>query len=107
MLRTVQGNQPPRRFADLFALSFAKSTFARLARFSGGGGAAFSAHVGGFLAGIVGVKLFARHDHVASHRTHHWRPAARRMAVRAGTAARCLMRTIGGCRPLKSSPSTR
>jgi membrane associated rhomboid family serine protease len=39
-----------------------------------GGGVAFWAHVGGFVAGMVLVKLFARPDHVRSHRTHHWRP---------------------------------
>ncbi len=39
-----------------------------------GGGVAFWAHVGGFLAGLVGVKLFARRDHVREHRTTSWRP---------------------------------
>ncbi|ABS25783.1 rhomboid family intramembrane serine protease [Anaeromyxobacter sp. Fw109-5] len=39
-----------------------------------GGGVAFWAHVGGFAAGVVLVKLFARGDHVREHRTHHWRP---------------------------------
>jgi membrane associated rhomboid family serine protease len=39
-----------------------------------GGGVAFWAHVGGFAAGVVLVKLFARPDHVAAHSTHHWRP---------------------------------
>jgi membrane associated rhomboid family serine protease len=39
-----------------------------------GGGVAFWAHVGGFLAGVVGVKLFARRDHVREHRTTSWRP---------------------------------
>jgi membrane associated rhomboid family serine protease len=38
------------------------------------GGVAFWAHVGGFVAGVVGVKLFARSDRVTSHRSHHWRP---------------------------------
>jgi membrane associated rhomboid family serine protease len=41
---------------------------------SQGGGVAFGAHVGGFLAGLVLVKLFARPDYVSRHRTHHWRP---------------------------------
>jgi membrane associated rhomboid family serine protease len=39
-----------------------------------GGGVAFWAHVGGFLAGVVLVKLFARRDRVAAHRAHHWQP---------------------------------
>jgi membrane associated rhomboid family serine protease len=39
-----------------------------------GGGVAFWAHVGGFVAGLVGVKLFARRDHVLDHRSQHWRP---------------------------------
>jgi membrane associated rhomboid family serine protease len=39
-----------------------------------GGGVAFWAHVGGFLAGVVLVKLFARPDHIRAHRAQHWRP---------------------------------
>jgi membrane associated rhomboid family serine protease len=39
-----------------------------------GGGVAFWAHFGGFVAGVVLVKLFARPDYVAEHRAHHWRP---------------------------------
>jgi membrane associated rhomboid family serine protease len=38
------------------------------------GGVAFWAHVGGFVAGVVLVKVFARRDHVAAHETHHWQP---------------------------------
>jgi membrane associated rhomboid family serine protease len=38
------------------------------------GGVAFWAHVGGFLAGIVLVRLFARRDRVRAHVSHHWRP---------------------------------
>ncbi|HYJ15235.1 MAG TPA: rhomboid family intramembrane serine protease [Candidatus Limnocylindria bacterium] len=38
------------------------------------GGVAFWAHIGGFVAGVVLVKLFARKDYVAAHRAHHWRP---------------------------------
>jgi membrane associated rhomboid family serine protease len=47
--------------------------------FSGGGeggGVAFWAHVGGFVAGVVLIKLFARADYVAA-RAHHWQPARR------------------------------
>jgi membrane associated rhomboid family serine protease len=43
-----------------------------------GGGVAFWAHVGGFVAGAVLVKLFARTDSVAAHQAHHWRPRRRR-----------------------------
>jgi membrane associated rhomboid family serine protease len=38
------------------------------------GGVAFWAHLGGFLAGVVLIKLFARPMRVREHRTHHWRP---------------------------------
>jgi membrane associated rhomboid family serine protease len=38
------------------------------------GGVAFWAHIGGFVAGVVLVKLFARSDYVSAHRSHHWRP---------------------------------
>jgi membrane associated rhomboid family serine protease len=38
------------------------------------GGVAFWAHVGGFVAGVVAVKLFARSDNVREHRVHHWEP---------------------------------
>ena len=39
-----------------------------------GGGVAFWAHVGGFVAGVVLVKLFARSESIAAHQAHHWRP---------------------------------
>ena len=38
------------------------------------GGVAFWAHVGGFVAGVVLVKLFERPDRVRAHVTHHWEP---------------------------------
>ena len=38
------------------------------------GGVAFWAHIGGFLAGVVLIKLFARPDYIAEHRARHWRP---------------------------------
>jgi len=41
---------------------------------SEGGGVAFAAHVGGFAAGALLIKLFARKDYVAEHKAHHWRP---------------------------------
>ena len=39
-----------------------------------GGGVAFWAHFGGFVAGAVLVKLFARNDYLAEHQTRQWRP---------------------------------
>jgi membrane associated rhomboid family serine protease len=45
-----------------------------------GGGVAFWAHAGGFLAGAVLIKLFARSDDVRAHRRGHWEP--RRVAAR-------------------------
>jgi membrane associated rhomboid family serine protease len=39
-----------------------------------GGGVAFWAHIGGFVAGVVLVKLFVRRDHVAAHVSRHWQP---------------------------------
>jgi membrane associated rhomboid family serine protease len=44
----------------------------------GEGGVAFWAHVGGFVAGLVLVKLFASATHLQSHRRTHWTPAGRR-----------------------------
>jgi membrane associated rhomboid family serine protease len=38
------------------------------------GGVAFWAHVGGFLAGVLLVKLFRRSDYVYAHQANHWRP---------------------------------
>ena len=38
------------------------------------GGVAFAAHVGGFLAGIVLIKLFARPDDVMAHQREQWQP---------------------------------
>ncbi len=43
-----------------------------------GGGVAFWAHVGGFVAGVVLVKLFVRPDHVQAHASRHWRPRSAR-----------------------------
>ena len=40
------------------------------------GGVAFWAHIGGFVAGVVLVKLFERRDRVLAHLSHHWRPGA-------------------------------
>jgi membrane associated rhomboid family serine protease len=41
---------------------------------SEGGGVAYAAHVGGFAAGALLVRLFARPDFVAQHKAHQWRP---------------------------------
>jgi rhomboid family protein len=39
-----------------------------------GGGVAFIAHMGGFLAGVVLIKLFAKTNHVIAHQSSHYRP---------------------------------
>jgi membrane associated rhomboid family serine protease len=39
-----------------------------------GGGVAFWAHLGGFVAGVALVKLFARPVYVAEHQARHWQP---------------------------------
>jgi membrane associated rhomboid family serine protease len=44
------------------------------------GGVAFWAHIGGFVAGLVLIKLMARPDDVRAHRRQHWEP--RRVAAR-------------------------
>jgi membrane associated rhomboid family serine protease len=41
----------------------------------GQGGVAFWAHLGGFVAGVVLVKVFERRDRVFAHTSRHWRPA--------------------------------
>ena len=41
------------------------------------GGVAFWAHIGGFVAGVVLVKPFARTEDVVAHRNHAWRPSGR------------------------------
>jgi membrane associated rhomboid family serine protease len=41
---------------------------------AGEGGVAFWAHIGGFVAGVAGIKLFVRADHIASRKEHSWRP---------------------------------
>ena len=38
------------------------------------GGVAFWAHLGGFIAGVVLIKVFERSDRVAAHTSEHWRP---------------------------------
>lgn len=38
------------------------------------GGVAFWAHLGGFIAGVVLIKLFERRDRLAAHKSHHWAP---------------------------------
>jgi membrane associated rhomboid family serine protease len=43
------------------------------------GGVAFGAHVGGFLAGVILIKVFARPDDVEAHRRQQWQP--RRVAA--------------------------
>jgi membrane associated rhomboid family serine protease len=60
-------------------IQFVSGLFGLLAE-EGRGGVAFWAHVGGFVAGVVLIKLFARPTDVRAHRTHHWEP--RRVAAR-------------------------
>lgn len=38
------------------------------------GGVAFWAHIGGFVAGVVLIKFFARPEYIAAHKAAHWRP---------------------------------
>ncbi len=38
------------------------------------GGVAFWAHIGGFVAGVVLIKLFAREKYIQAHRANRWRP---------------------------------
>ena len=38
------------------------------------GGVAYWAHIGGFVAGVVLVKVFTRRDRVQAHASHHWQP---------------------------------
>jgi membrane associated rhomboid family serine protease len=38
------------------------------------GGVAFWAHIGGFVAGLVLIKLFERPERLAAHRAHRWQP---------------------------------
>jgi membrane associated rhomboid family serine protease len=42
-----------------------------------GGGIAFWAHVGGFVAGAVLAKLFSRAEYLRAHRAHQWQPQQR------------------------------
>jgi len=48
-----------------------------LSRLGEESGVAFWAHVGGFVAGVILVKLFARADYVAAHRIGQWVPRRR------------------------------
>ena len=40
-----------------------------------GGGVAFWAHIGGFAAGVLLIRSFARQEYIAEHRSRHWRPS--------------------------------
>jgi len=61
-----------------FGLQFVSGLFGLMA--SEGGGVAFWAHVGGFVAGMVLVKLFANREMVREHREGNWVP--RRVSAR-------------------------
>src|SRR3990170_107472 len=56
-----------------FPLQFV-SGLAGLVAAEEGGGVAFLAHAGGFVAGTALVKLFARRDYIEAHESQHWRP---------------------------------
>jgi membrane associated rhomboid family serine protease len=43
---------------------------------SSGGGVAFWAHVGGFVAGVALAKMFVRRHRLVEHRSHQWRPTS-------------------------------
>jgi rhomboid family protein len=55
------------------AIQLVSGVFGLFARESAGG-VAFWAHVGGFLAGVVLIKLFARDGDVEAHTRVHWEP---------------------------------
>jgi membrane associated rhomboid family serine protease len=40
---------------------------------SAAGGVAFLAHIAGFIANVVLIRLFSRRDYLEEHRWHHWR----------------------------------
>jgi membrane associated rhomboid family serine protease len=56
-------------WAFLQVVSQAASTLSEQA-----GGVAYWAHLGGFAAGVVLVKVFERRDRVKAHVSHHWEP---------------------------------
>lgn len=55
---------------------FVIQIFSGLVSFGSGaeGGVAFWAHAGGFIAGLILIKLFSRPDYLAAHQQSHWRP---------------------------------
>src|SRR5262249_3780108 len=55
-----------------FGLQFVSGLFGLMA--SEGGGVAFWAHVGGFVAGMLLIKLFANGEMVREHREGGWQP---------------------------------
>ena len=55
-------------------LQFAGGITSVVAEEGGGGGVAFWAHIGGFVAGVVLVKVFENRKRVVAHTAHHWRP---------------------------------
>src|SRR5262250_2741611 len=55
-----------------FGLQFVSGLFRLMA--SEGGGVAFWAHVGGFIAGMLLIKLFANGEMVREHREGDWQP---------------------------------
>ncbi|MGE3344615.1 MAG: rhomboid family intramembrane serine protease [Vicinamibacterales bacterium] len=56
------------------ALQFFNGYFVSAVTAAGADNVAYWAHIGGFVAGVVLIKLFARSDAVARHRSDPWRP---------------------------------
>ena len=48
--------------------------FSGLVSYGAEGGVAFWAHAGGFIAGVVLVKLFVQPEYLEAHQRYHWRP---------------------------------
>jgi membrane associated rhomboid family serine protease len=60
-----------------FALQFIGG-LAGLVAAQEGGGVAFWAHAGGFVAGVVLIKLFARRDYIEARESQRWQPRSLR-----------------------------
>ena len=68
-----------------------------------GQGTAFWAHIGGFVAGLVGIKLFVRRNHLDAHTAVQWRDS---VVIRLSSGAQA-METSGAVAERSSTrPST-
>jgi len=68
------------------------------------GGVAVWAHVGGFVAGVILIKLFARRDYIVSHEGH-WRP--RRLGWGSSDRDSWVRHTWTPCAECQASTSSR